>query len=383
LGGDTIILRVCFFGTYDSNYPGNRVLIEGLRRHGVDVIECHVALWEKSPVKESRYFGLRSLVKLFARYIVDMGKLYARAVSLPTCPVIITGFSGYLDLPLAKSIAQIWKSKLIFNPMMSIYDTLVLDRQLFPQGTLMARLILWLERFLYIIPDVLLVDSRIHYQFFADYLKCPWSKFRMLPFGVDDHLFYPRQQIRSDGYFQVLFYGKYQPLQGIITIIEAAKQLEYDSEIRFLVIGYGPTWYEVQQRAQELDVRNVHFVKWVEFEQLPQVISQADICLGIFGMSDKVDRCIANKVIQSLAMRKAVVTGYTKAMGEILNDREQVLFCERGNPKALAQAIIELKQNADLRDKIAVQGYEAFRQYFSPLAIGALARHYLEEMIQS
>ncbi|MGB9880157.1 MAG: glycosyltransferase family 4 protein, partial [Anaerolineae bacterium] len=226
-------------------------------------------------------------------------------------------------------------------------------------------------------------DSKTHFQFFADYLKCPWTKFRRLPFGVDDRMFYPRQQTRSDDHFQVLFYGKYQPLQGVVTIIEAAKRLENDPDVRFLVIGYGPTWHEVQQRAQELRVQNVRFLRWVDFDQLPEVISQADVCLGVFGVSDKIDRCIANKVVQALAMRKPVITGYTKAMGEVLNDREQVLFCERGNPQALAEAIVELKENADLREKIAAQGYEAFLQYFSPSAIGAMARRYLEEMIGS
>lgn len=376
-------LRVCFFGTYDSNYPGNRVLIEGLRRHGVEVHECHVALWEKTPVKEARYFGLWSLVGLSARYIAAMKKLLLRVVHLPSYPVIITGFSGYLDLLLAKSIARVWKSKLIFNPMMSIYDTLVLDRQYFHPGSPMACLMLWMERTLYAMPDALLLDSKTHYQFFAEYLNCPWSKFRRMPFGVDDRIFYPREQTRLDNHFEVLFYGKYQPLQGVVTIVEAAKQLESDPEIRFLIIGYGPTWYEVQQRTQELGLQKVRFLRWVEFSQLPQVISQADICLGIFGISGKADRCIPNKVVQALAMRKPVITGYTEAMGEVFKDREHVLFCERGNPRALAEAIIELKQDVNLREKIATHGYEMFCQYFSPLAVGALARRYLEEMVIS
>lgn len=374
-------MRVCLFGTYDRGYSGNQALIEGLRRQGIDVIECHVALWEKTPIKEERYFDLWPFTKLFVRFAANIGKLFVKAIRLPRCPAIITSFSGYLDLPIAKGLAQVWGSKLLFNPMMSIYDTLVLDRQYFRPGSVIAHLILWLERILYTLPDALLVDSQTHFRFFADYLKCPWVKFRRLPLGVDDRVFYPREQRRSDNQFQVLFYGKYQPLQGVVTIIEAAKLLENDPDIHFLVIGYGPTWPEVQRRAQELNIRNINFIKWIEFDQLPEVISQADLCLGIFGVSEKADRCIANKVIQALAMRKPVVTGYTAAMGEVFSDREQVFFCERGNPQALAEAIVELKENVTLRTKIATQGHEAFVRYFSPSAIGALARHYLEEMI--
>jgi glycosyltransferase involved in cell wall biosynthesis len=374
-------LRACFFGTYDSEYPGNRVLIEGLRRNGVSVIECHVPLWETTPIKQAQYFGVLSLIQLGARFLVAIVKLVIQATRIPSCSVIITGFNGYLDLPLAKLIALFWRSKLVFNPMMSIYDTLVLDRKFFSEGSWRARLVLWLERALYKLPDALLVDSRVHYQFFVDKLNCPWSKFRQLPFGADDQLFSPRSSAQSDDHFQVLFYGKYQPLQGVKYIIEAAKQLEIDPSISFLLIGRGPTWPETERRARELQVENVEFLEWVDFGDLPEIIAQASVCLGIFGHSDKVKRCIANKVVQALAMRKPVITGFTEAMGEVLTDREHVLFCTPADGKALARAILELKQNSELRQRIADGGYSLFTQRFSPQAIGALAQTYLGDLI--
>src|SRR6266404_7464794 len=36
-------LRVCYFGAYDREYVRNVVLINGLRRNGVEVVECHDA----------------------------------------------------------------------------------------------------------------------------------------------------------------------------------------------------------------------------------------------------------------------------------------------------------------------------------------------------
>ena len=38
-------LRVCWFGTWREDYSRNRIMIEGLRRNGVEVVECHAALW--------------------------------------------------------------------------------------------------------------------------------------------------------------------------------------------------------------------------------------------------------------------------------------------------------------------------------------------------
>ena len=76
-------LRACFFGTYDSDYPGNRVLIEGLRRNGVNVIECHVPLWETTPIKQARYYGLLSLIRLGARFLLAVVRLVIKAARIP------------------------------------------------------------------------------------------------------------------------------------------------------------------------------------------------------------------------------------------------------------------------------------------------------------
>ncbi len=376
-------LRVCFFGTYDSTYPGNQGLIAGLRQSGVEVIECHVPVWEKTSVKDASYFGPVSMLARVIEYSLAFLTLTLRAFRIPRCAIIITAFNGYLDIPLARLIAWIWGAKLVFNPLMSIYDTLVLDRKHFKQGGLIANLILWFERMLYVLPDAFLVDSRVHYQFFADTLRCPWRKFLHLPFGVDAQLFSPSPQQKTPGHFSVLFYGKYQPLQGVIYVVEAAKYLESDPEIDFLLIGHGPTWGDVQKKAQELSVRNVHFVEWVDFERLPIIIAQSDVCLGIFGVGGKVERCVPNKVIQPMAMRKPVITGATQAMREVFTDREQLLFCALGDARSLANAIVELKRDPQLQEKLAEGGYQLFHRRFTPEAIGSLARHYFEALVAS
>ena len=40
-----IIKRVCYFGTYDRDRPRNRIIIDGLRKKGVEVIECQYSPW--------------------------------------------------------------------------------------------------------------------------------------------------------------------------------------------------------------------------------------------------------------------------------------------------------------------------------------------------
>lgn len=42
-------LVVCLFGDYDVTYPREAVIIKGLARHGIQVLECNCALKHQGP----------------------------------------------------------------------------------------------------------------------------------------------------------------------------------------------------------------------------------------------------------------------------------------------------------------------------------------------
>ena len=72
----TIIKQcVCYFGTYRSNYPRNRILIDGLRKNGMDVIECHAQLWHGLQDREDIAKGGWKSPKFWIRIITTYSKL--------------------------------------------------------------------------------------------------------------------------------------------------------------------------------------------------------------------------------------------------------------------------------------------------------------------
>lgn len=170
--------------------------------------------------------------------------------------------------------------------------------------------------------------------------------------------------------FTILFHGKFIPLQGVEYIIQAAKILESDKGIEFKIIGDGQTFSAISQLVQKLGLTNVSFLGKKPINELPDFLSRADICLGIFGNTQKNTRVIPNKVYEAAAMAKAIISADTPAIRELFTDREDILLCWRADARDLADKILELKNNRQLREKIADGAYELFTKKATPEIIG-------------
>ena len=119
-------LRVLYFGTYERDYPRNAQVIACLRKAGVDVSERHAPVWEGSEHKFAAGAGTalrlaRAELSLLRRGRSDFDAL-------------VVGYPGHLDLPAAKRAAR--GRPVVFNPLVSLADTLVEDRARFAPGSL-------------------------------------------------------------------------------------------------------------------------------------------------------------------------------------------------------------------------------------------------------
>jgi glycosyltransferase involved in cell wall biosynthesis len=214
---------------------------------------------------------------------------------------------------------------------------------------------------------VVLLETNARIQYFVKTFGISPAKFRRIWLGADDEIMYPRTEVAQSSEFSVFFYGGFVPLQGIEYIIEAAKILETRAEpVRFTIVGSGLTYSRMRETAERLGVKTVAFLGWVPYENLPILMSQSHVCLGIFGTPPTTQRVILNKVFDALAVRRAVITADTLAIGEAgLVHGEHLWLCAAGSGEALADAIVKLKHDTCLRETIAENGYRYFCSHFS------------------
>ena len=365
------MMQVCFFGTYTiaEGYPVNRVLVKGLRRAGVSVDECREELWGPFLYKSLRWWGVARI--LAGRVPLAYARVIWRYLRSPRHDCVIVGYAGHVDVLLARVLNR-RRRLLVLVSFISLYDTLVLDRQRVTAGSMRARLLKWIDWLAFSAADLVLVDSDQLRHHYSELFGLRLTKFHRSFVGEDDDEFRPTgAPRRSSPEFRVLFFGTYVPLHGIDVILDAAELLSDEGDIAFTLIGNGQLFPALRGSAAARQLSNVRFVEdWVGTADLVRFISEADVSLGIFGTTAKAGRVIPYKVFDALAMKKPVVTRDSPAIREILDDGVTALLCAPGSGESLARSVKTLQDDDGLRNAIGEAGYECFRRYGSPQAIG-------------
>lgn len=98
----------------------------------------------------------------------------------------------------------------------------------------------------------------------------------------------------------------------------------------------------MRKLATELNCKTIEWIDWIDYEHLPDEIHGADICLGIFGETDKAARVIPNKVFQVVACGRPLVTADTPPVRDFLGDAPNVRLVPPGDDVGLLDAIEDL-----------------------------------------
>lgn len=311
-------------------------------------------------VVEANYLPLRGYPKLFFKSLNS------------EFDAIIVGYS--YGRSIENFLARISSRKpIFFDAFISQYDTFVLDRKVVNTNSIRAKFLYYRELFHLKCADCVILDTNAHITYFKELYPLKDIQYGRVFLGADDSIAFPKKNCKSSDKFVIFFWGTYIPLQGIEFILKAAKILEKDKEIIFFLVGKGQTFDFICNLAKDLCVSNVKFIPRNFIREIPtliDLINQADVCLGIFGITNKAGNVIPNKVYESLAMAKPIITGDSPAIRELLTNKINCVLCERGNGKSLADAILLLKNDANLRKKIASNGYLLFKEKLTPQKIG-------------
>jgi glycosyltransferase involved in cell wall biosynthesis len=354
-------MKFLFVCGREVDYTRNQVLLRAFRRIGdVDTVV------ESDLVNSLVFRSTRIAIRAFPKFTSNHYDL------------IFVGFYGHL---LMIPIGLFSRRPIIFDAFVSTYDTLTSDRLSFSSKSLMGRMAALLDRSACHFAKKILLDTPAQEQYFSTVLGVSNDKLTSIPVSCNEEIFYPRPKPINNNVTLVLSYSSYLPLHGIETIIHAAEILR-NEPIQFTLIGKGSLYNSIYDYASKASLKNVTFKPPVSLKSLSDEIAGADICLGgHFGLSNKASRVIPGKIYQMIAMEKPVIAADSFANKELLHHKISAYLCPPGNPTALADAILELHHDPQLRKKISIGGRQAYEKYCSEAIVTEKLRDVISEIL--
>jgi glycosyltransferase involved in cell wall biosynthesis len=368
-------LRVCYFGTYRAEYSRNRIMIDGLRCAGFDVVECHTELWydveDRIQVANGGWISPRFWWRALRAY----GQLLRDYRLVGPYDVMVVGYPGQLDVFLARVLTWLAHKPLVWDIFMSIY-LIAAERGLDRSSPVTVRLIRGLERLACRLPDQLILDTEDYVAWFGAIHGVSPDRFCLVPTGADNRVFVPDGS-PAESPFHVLYYGTYIPNHGVPYIVEAARLLSDDPSFQFELVGRGPEREEAQAMAEHYGLTNITFLDWMDQAHLVQQAHRSNVCLGAFGTTPQSVMTVQNKIYEGLAMAKPVISGDSSAVRRTLQHGEHIYLCRRADPDALAAAIRTLRNDRELCARLGQNGFAWYREHFTIEQLGLQFKQHL------
>jgi len=336
-------MTICYFGIYSKKYPRNSIIINGLRQNGVEVLECN-----------SRKKGI----------IKHFSLLYQHNKIKNKYDIMIVGFLGQGIIKLAKKLTS---KPIVLDAFVSQYLSNIYDRRLYSEWSFKAKKIRKLEQQACELADLILLDTQAQIKYFIDRYNINKEKFIRVFVGANNKIYFKQKQLQKPDKFIIHWHGYIVPFYAVKTVVQAAELLKDQKDIEFrIVIRKGKQAEKIKNLARRLSLRNIKFYCEKSFSGLAKFINSSDICLGIFGNNQKAKVVIPNKVYEAIACAKPVITANHKVINELFIDNKNIILVKPENPQNLADKILKLKNNPNLKQKIATNGYDLYLKNLLP-----------------
>jgi glycosyltransferase involved in cell wall biosynthesis len=162
-----------------------------------------------------------------------------------------------------------------------------------------------------------------------------------------NYFHYPENQ------FIVLHTGNIGYKQDLMNVVATAKLLESDTSIKFLIIGHGNQ--EEMIRLAIEDCKNIELMPFVSKSDYPRILAAADALLVNERPSLK-EMSLPSKLTSYLTSGRPVIAAVAEESATRKFLSGAALVVEPGNPQALADAILRMKENSSLQTSFSELG---------------------------
>lgn len=320
--------KVLFTGLTDMSFFRNKSISNSLIKGNFTVNQ----VCTKSPTKKRSEITFSAVLKWFLFVLLSLlGLVFnpKKVKGILTSDICYFGYPSNLCFVEMAIMKYIFRKKVVFDPFIFLSDTIVDDRA-YTSSKGVKKLLYLIDTLGARASTLVLSDCSGHSNYIRENFR---AESVILHVGANDELFFPsagNSETNDDLVLKLYTHSTFIPLHGVECLVEAMRLLD-NQKFHLKIAGMGQRFDEVQQKVNMYNLTNVELLGMVPQKDLRSEIVASDLCLGIFGLSEKSKRVIPQKFFEFIACAKPVLTQSSESYDSDLtsafycsNDFEQV-----------------------------------------------------------
>jgi glycosyltransferase involved in cell wall biosynthesis len=302
-------------------------------------------------------------------YVKSYPQLFWNTLKLPILILksdIVLTFPPSLKAFMPVFLAKMFGKPRTFDMIYSTVEARVYEDK-WKRGSLKERFWRFVESRTCRMADMVFTHSESEAEHFSKFYDIKKEKIIPLYSFIDQSKFKPMNKdkkllrnLNLEDKFVVCFHGSFLKMHGTQYMVKAIPHvLKKHPKTMFLFIGYGAHYDQCISLAKKLGVeKNTIFTGKVNFKDIQRYLSLADVWLGLFSAAEKAQRVSRAGMFEVMAMGIPVITARNRDVVRIFKDMGNIVFTNAEDPKDLAEKIIFLIENTNLRKKIGKNALE-------------------------
>ena len=208
------------------------------------------------------------------------------------------------------------------------------------------------------------------------------ERIEVVTHGVDRRVFRPMppdhalaSQVGVSDRFVVAYCGTVGMAHGLDVVPRAAAELVARGHRRivFLIAGAGACLAELRDEVSRQKLENVICLGQRDGDSIPALLALADVCLVHLRTAPAFRTALPSKIFEAAAMGRPIILGVRGAAQRLIEELGCGLCIEPENAQELADAVLRLAAEPDLRERLSRSGIAAMQRFDRDL----LAARYL------